>query len=115
MWSVILVAQKGGGDWISSFNNRVNCNVWSNGVNTPWQLQSIQHISCTVKPSKISPAAGPVSALTQAKSHPRQLLPVETDGRDINRLNAQGLAYAGYHLNRDADWERRPRTAGVLA
>jgi hypothetical protein len=53
--------------------------------------------------------------MPQTKPHPRQNLPVEADGRDINRLNAQGLAYAGYHVNHDADWERRPRTAGVLA
>ena len=35
--------------------------------------------------------------------------------RDSHRLNAEGLAYSGYHVNHDAPSIRRPRATGSLA
>jgi len=68
-----------------------------------------------VKESRISLTTGRVNVLPQAKPHPGESLFVEDTGRDHNRLNAQGLVYAGYHMNRDTDEELGLRTVSVLA
>ena len=52
---------------------------------------------------------------SKSHPHPGQCLPVQDDTRDINRLNADGHVYSGYHVNHDAHWTQRPRTTGGMA
>jgi len=100
---------------VAGLDHGVISNIWLIGVNTPWRFQEIQAISCAVKQSKMSLAAGRASAWPHAEPHPGESLHVEEAARDINRVNAAGLPSAGYHVNRDADGERRTGALSVLA